>query len=116
MRSDTQDVDGPNLDLQHHQYMKALQRHGVYMQEVTGKDAGRLGGQELPPGRRRPPRRRAEPSGSQDPADPPLPHPAPQAQQLTLDPPVAPGGFCRASSSTNARTWSGTGGRPGAAG
>jgi len=32
-----------------------------------------LGGQELPPGRRRLPRRRPQPGGGQDPADRPLP-------------------------------------------
>ena len=36
------------------------------------------------------PWRGTEPGGGQDPADRPLAHPVPQAQQLTLDAPVAP--------------------------
>jgi hypothetical protein len=54
---------------------------------------GRLGGQELPPGRRRSSRRRAGPGRGQDPADRPLPHPVPQAEQLALDAPVSPAGI-----------------------
>lgn len=52
----------------------------------TGQDAGRPGGHELPPGRRRPARRGTEPGSSQDPADRPLPHPVPRGP---LVPPVA---------------------------
>ena len=90
MGGDAQDVHGPGLDLHHEQDVQALEQHGVDVQEVARQDAGRLGGQELPPGRRRPPRRGAEPGGGQDPADRPLPHPVPQAEQLALDAPVAP--------------------------
>jgi hypothetical protein len=90
MRGDAQDVHRTGLDLQHDQHVQALQQHRVHVQEITGKDAGRLGGQELPPSRRCPSRRRAEPGRGQDPADRPLPHPVPQANQLTLDPPVSP--------------------------
>jgi len=39
-----------------------------------------------------PARRGTEPGGGQDPADRPFPYPVPQAQQLTLDPPVTPAG------------------------
>jgi hypothetical protein len=51
MRGDAQDVRGPGLDLQHEQHVQALEQHGVDVQEITGKDAGCLGYQELPPGR-----------------------------------------------------------------
>jgi hypothetical protein len=48
--------------------MHALEQHRADVQEVTGQDARRLSGQELPPGRRRrPPRRtsaRAEEVGA----------------------------------------------------
>ncbi len=43
MRGDAQDVHGLGLDLYHEQHIQALEQHGVYMQEVTLKDAGRLG-------------------------------------------------------------------------
>jgi hypothetical protein len=49
MRGDAQDVHGPGLDLRHEQHVQALGQHGIGMQEVTGKNAGCLGGQELPP-------------------------------------------------------------------
>jgi hypothetical protein len=90
MRSDAQDVHGPGLDLQHEQHIQTLQQHRVHMQEVTREDARGLGGQELPPRRRRPPWRRAEPGGGQDPVNRPFAHPVLQAQQLALDPPVPP--------------------------
>jgi len=48
---DTQDVPGPGLDLHHEQHVHAPQQHGVDVQEVTGKDAGGLSGQGLPPDR-----------------------------------------------------------------
>ncbi len=80
------------------------------MQEATRQDAGCLGCKELPP------RRGAEPGGSQDPPERPLPHPVPQAEQLALDAPVSAAGFSRASCSTRARTVPGTCGRPGAFG
>ena len=41
----------PGLDLHHEQHVQAPQQHGIDVQEVAGQDAGRLGGQELPPGR-----------------------------------------------------------------
>ena len=49
MRGDAQDVHGPGPDLQHEQHVQALEQHRVDMQEVTGENAGSLGGQELPP-------------------------------------------------------------------
>jgi len=85
IRGDAQHVHSPGLDLQYEQRIQALQQHGAGVQEVAGKDAGCLGGQELPPGRRCPARRGTEPGGGQDPADRPFPHPIPQAQQLALD-------------------------------
>jgi hypothetical protein len=90
MDGQAQDVHRPGLDLHHEQDVYVPQQDSVYVQEVACQDAGRLGGQELPPGRRRPARRRLEPSGGQDPADRPLPHPVPQAEQLALDAPVPP--------------------------
>jgi hypothetical protein len=60
----------------------------IDVQEVTGQNAGRLAGQELPPGRRRPPRRGSQADDGQDPADRPLPHPVSQAKQFSLDAPV----------------------------
>jgi hypothetical protein len=38
------------------------------------------------------PRRGTQPGGGQDPADRPFPHPVPQAEQVALNPPVAPAG------------------------
>jgi hypothetical protein len=66
------------------------EQNGIDMQEVTGKNAGRLSSQELTPRRRRPTRRGPEPDSSQDPADRPLPYPVPQAEQLALDAPIPP--------------------------
>ena len=67
MGGDAQDVYGPGLDLHHEQDVQALEKRGVDVQEIAGQDAGRLTGQELPPGRRRPPRSRSEADGGQDP-------------------------------------------------
>ncbi len=86
------DVHGPGLDLHHEQDIKAMRQHGAGVQEVTGQDAGCLGGRELPPRRRRPPRRGTKPGGGQDPADRPLPRPVSQAEQLALVAPVTPAG------------------------
>jgi hypothetical protein len=80
------------LDLHHEQHVHALEQDGIDVQEVAGQDAVCLSFQELPPCWRRPPRRGAEPGGGQDPADRPLPHPVPQADQLTLDASVPPTG------------------------
>jgi len=66
---------------------RLLAQHGTGVQEVTGQDAGCLRGQELPPCRRRPPRRGTEPGSGQG---RPLPHPVPPAEQLTLNPAIAP--------------------------
>jgi hypothetical protein len=46
---DTQDMHGPGLDLHHEQDVHAPEQDGVDVQEITCQDAGRLGGQELPP-------------------------------------------------------------------
>jgi hypothetical protein len=73
MSRDAQDVHGPGLDLHCEQHIHAPEQHGIDVQEVTRKDAGRLSSQELPPRRRRPPRRGTEPGGGEDPADRPLP-------------------------------------------
>ena len=90
MGSHAQDVHGTGLDLHHEQDIQALEQHGAGMQEITGEDAGCLGGQELPPRRRRPPRCWPQTRSGQDPADCPLPHPVPQPGQLALDAPVPP--------------------------
>jgi hypothetical protein len=55
-----QDVHGPGLDLHDEEDIHTPEQHGIDMQEVAGQNAGRLAGQELPPGRRRPPRRGPE--------------------------------------------------------
>ena len=81
MGGHAQDVHGTGLDLHHEQDVKTLEHHGIDIQEITGKDAGRLGFEELAPCRRRLPRCGAKPGG-QDPADRPFPHPVPQAEQL----------------------------------
>ena len=57
MSGDAHDMDGAGLDLHHEQDMKAPEQHGVHVHEVACQDAGRLGLQELPSGRRCPPRR-----------------------------------------------------------
>jgi len=44
-------VYGLGLDLHHEQDIPALEQHGIDVQEITGQDAGCMGGQELPPGR-----------------------------------------------------------------
>ena len=90
MGGHAQDVPSPGLDLHHEQDVHAPQQDGIHVQEIARRDAGRRGGQELPPRRRRPARSWLEPGGGQDPADRPLPHPVPQAEQLTPDAPVAP--------------------------
>jgi hypothetical protein len=77
MSGDARDVHRPGLDLHHEQDINALEQHGIDVKEVAGEDAGDLGGQELPPGRRGPPRRRPQPGGSHDPADRRLPNPVP---------------------------------------
>ena len=51
VRGDAQDVHAPGLDLHHEEHVQAPEEHGVNMQEVARQDPGRLGGQELPPGR-----------------------------------------------------------------
>jgi hypothetical protein len=48
MGGHAQDVHGPGLDVHHEQDIKALEQHGVDVQEVTGKDARCLNGEELP--------------------------------------------------------------------
>jgi hypothetical protein len=60
------------------------------VQEVTRQDRGRLGGQELPPGRGCPAWRGREPGGGQDPADRSGAEPVPEAEELALDAPVSP--------------------------
>jgi hypothetical protein len=50
VRLDAQHVHHPCLDLQREQHVHALEQHRVEVQEVAGKDAVRLDGQELPPG------------------------------------------------------------------
>ena len=48
---DAQDVHPAGLDLHHEEDVQAVEEHGVNVQEVACQDPGRLGGQELPPGR-----------------------------------------------------------------
>ena len=92
VRGDAEDVHVPGLDLHHEQAHTSAAGHRTVPRgrSQQARIAGCLGVQELPPRRRRPPRRGTEPGGGQDPADRPLPYPVPQAEQLTLDPPVAP--------------------------
>jgi hypothetical protein len=77
MGGDAKNVDSPGLDLHHEQQVHASQQDGVDVQEIARQDAGRLGGQELPPGRRRAARRGPEPGDGQDPADRPFADPVP---------------------------------------
>jgi hypothetical protein len=51
MSGNAQDVHGPGLDLHREQDIHALEQDGVHVQEIACQDAGRLGGQELPPRR-----------------------------------------------------------------
>ena len=60
------------------------------MQEVACQDPGRLGGQELPPGRRCPAGRGREPGCGQDPPDGSRADAIAEAEELTLDAPVPP--------------------------
>ena len=48
---DAQHVHAAGLDLYHEEHGPAPEEHGVNVQEVARQDPGRLGGQELPPGR-----------------------------------------------------------------
>jgi hypothetical protein len=48
---DAQDVHTAGLDLHHEEDVQAFEEHGVNVQELGRQDPGRLGGQELPPGR-----------------------------------------------------------------
>ena len=95
VRGDAQDVHAPGLDLHHEQDVQALEEHGVNVQEVARQDPGRLGGQELPPGRGCPAWGGREPGRGQDPADRSRADATPQAEQFTLDatapPRVLPG-------------------------
>ena len=109
---DTQDVHPPGLDFHHEQDVQAPEEHGVNEQEVTRQDRGRLGGQELPPGRGCPAWRGREPGGGQDPADRSGAEPVPEAEELALDAAVPPARFCLASCWTSSQISSGTGGRP----
>jgi len=52
VRGDAQDVHGPGLDLHREQDVQALEDDRVDVQGITSQDPGRLGGQELPLGRR----------------------------------------------------------------
>jgi hypothetical protein len=115
MSGHVQDAHRPGRDLHHEQHVHALKQHSINVQEVAAQDGGCLGGQELAPGWRCVSRRGAEARCGRDPTDRPFP-PVSQAEQLTLDAPVTPAGFCRANSSTSARTSVGTGGRPGVLG
>ena len=46
MSRDAQDVHGPGLELHGEQHIRALDKLGADVQEVTGQDARCLGGQE----------------------------------------------------------------------
>ena len=85
---EAQDVHAAGPDLYHEEHVQALEEHGVNVQEIAGQDAGCLGGQELPPGRRRPPGCGREPGGGQDPADRSRVDAVPEAEELALDAPV----------------------------
>jgi hypothetical protein len=87
---DAQDVYPPGLDLHHEEHVQAPEEHGVDVEEVGGQDPGCLGGQELAPGRRRPAWRGGEPGGGHDPADGSRGDAVAEAEELTLDAPVAP--------------------------
>ena len=112
VRGDAQDMHAAGLDLHHEEHVQALEEHGVDVQEVTCQDSGCLGGEELPPGRRRPARRRGEPGRCQDPADRSRADAVPEAEELALDAPVPHRGFCLASRRTSSRISPGTSGRP----
>ena len=90
MGGDAQDVHAAGLDLHREQDVQALEEHGVNMQEVACQDPGRLGGQELPPGRRCPAGRGREPGCGQDPPDGSRADAIAEAEELTLDAPVPP--------------------------
>ena len=90
MRGNAQDMDPPGPDLHNEQHVHAPEHDGVDMQEIAGKDSRCLRGQKLTPGRRSPPRRRSKTGRGHDPADRPLPQPAPKAEQFALDAPVSP--------------------------
>jgi hypothetical protein len=87
---DAQDVHPAGLDLHHEEHVQAPEEHGVNVQEVACQDPGCLGGQELPPGRRRPAWRGCEPGYGQDPLDGSRADAVPEAEEFTLDAPVSP--------------------------
>jgi hypothetical protein len=90
MGGDAADVHGPGLDLHHEPDIHAPEQDRVDMQKIARQDASGLGGQELPPRRRRTARRGPSPSGGLDPADRPLTDPVAQPGQLALDAAVPP--------------------------
>jgi DNA-binding NarL/FixJ family response regulator len=53
VRGDAQDVHAAALDLHHEEHMQTCEEHGADVQEVARQNPRCLGGQELPPGRRR---------------------------------------------------------------
>ena len=67
-----------------------MQEHGVDVEEVGREDPGRLGGEELLPGRGCPPGRGREPGDGQDAADRSRADPVPEAEERALDAPVSP--------------------------
>jgi hypothetical protein len=51
VRGNAADMLPASAMLDEHQDIQPRQQHGVHVQEVNGEDPGRLGVQELPPGR-----------------------------------------------------------------
>ena len=81
---------GGSGSLHHEEHVQALEEHRVNVHEVARQDAGCLGGQELPPGRRRPAWCGREPGFGQDPPDGSRADAVPETEELTLDAPVSP--------------------------
>jgi hypothetical protein len=83
-------VDAACFDLHDEEHVQALEEHGVDVQKVTCQDAGRLRGQELPPGRRGPAWCRTQPGRGQNPTDRAFTNLVPESGELALDAPMTP--------------------------
>jgi len=110
---DSHDVHAATAVLDHHEDVEAAQEDGVDVGEVDREDRLGLRGQELPPGRPGPAGCWSEPRALQDLPDGRGGHGMAEADQLTLDAPIAPAGILSGIRSTKTRIGCGVGARPG---
>lgn len=86
-----QNADVAGADLDHEEHLDPTQGHrAVDVEEIAGQHRGGLGTRELPPRRAAAPWRGRDPKPPQYPPHRGCTDPVPEAEQLTLDPLVAP--------------------------